>query len=198
MLPAAPLPIPSPALAQKPVETMLAHFATALPWLTNAYGLVQTGVLNDGKNRIPQLYQQDGSLHSLDLYPDQASATLSFFEYNGPADIAFDDPVNQSGTITHQLAAVVWLNLTRIDPKRPHDFSPELALDFLTRGLLQSHAAGVVTPGEIEQRSERVFQRYNFPQERQQLLMWPFAGFRIPFTVSQRYVACAVPFTPLP
>jgi len=191
-------PIPNPQLAQAPVETLLAHFATALPWLDNAYGLVQTGVLKD-KAKMPQLYEQNGTLYHRDLYPDDSLATLLFFERDGASEIVWGDALHLAGHYVHPLALVCWLNLPLIDPLRGYDFSSELALDVLTRGLLKSPdgLSGLIEPGEIEQRSERIFQRYAFPQERQQLLMWPFAGFRIPFTVKQQYRPCDAPFTRL-
>jgi hypothetical protein len=189
--------IPAPYLAQAPVEALLSHFATALPWLTNPYGLVQTGVDKKGTHRYPQLYRQDGGLHHMDVYPEQTAAAVSFFEYNGPTEVAFTDPMQYTGDLTHPLALVAWVNLQEIDPQRGYDFSSELALDVLTQGLQRSPLGSRLVVGEIEQRAERIFARYSFPQERQQLLMYPFAGFRIPFTVTQRYVPCAAPFTPL-
>lgn len=199
MLDTAPSPILVPQMAQQPIMTLLHHFSTALSsWLSDAYGLVQTGVDKTGKHRIPQLYLQNGGIYSTDLYPDHRMKALCFFEYEGPSTLNFDDPLNRSGEWTHNLAAVVWLNLCAIDPNRRYDFSDELADDFLTRGLLASPLGYRVVPAGIERRNERIFQRYNFPQERQQLLMHPYAGFRIPFTVTQPYVACALPFMPAP
>lgn len=196
MLTAAPLPIPEPALAQVPVEELLRHFSTALPWLSDPHGLVQTGIAKDGKSKRPQLYLQDGDLFTKALHPDQRMKALSWFEYEGPADMQWDDPVPVSGYLTHQLAAVVWVNLPAIDPNRPYDFTPELAQDFLVRGLLASPLLGDIQPASIEQRAERVFLRYPGWPENQQLLMHPFGGFRIPFTVRSRLVACPLPFVP--
>jgi hypothetical protein len=192
----APAHIPNPLLAQQPVSVLLAHFATALPWLTNPYGLVQTGVDKQG-HRYPQLYRQDGGLHSMAVYPEQTAPAVSFFEYDGPTDISFTDAMQYSGELTHPLALVAWLNLKEIDPKRTYDFSAELALDMLTQGLQKSPLGHSLVVSQIEQRAERIFNRYSFPQERQQLLMYPFAGFRVPFTVTQLYAPCAVPFAPL-
>lgn len=198
MLAPAPLPIPEPALAQQPVEVLLAHFRAVLPWLSDPHGLVQTGVLADGRSKYPQLYFQDGQRYSKGLWPDDHMKALSFFEYDGPTAFEWDDPTCQSGYATYPLAVVAWGNLTRIDPKRPYDFSPQLATDLLTRGLLGSPLGYAITPASIEQRAERVFARYTFPPEKQQLLMHPYAGFRLPFTVRVRYIACATPFAPLP
>lgn len=195
MLYPAPTAIPDPQLAQAPVHTLLAHFATALPWLTDAYGLVQTGV-DKNKNKAPQLYLQNGGLLHVDVLPDEKMGALSFFEYDGPAEFEWADPLHLSGYVTHPLALVVWANLPLVDPNRGYDFSAELATDMLTRGLLGSPLGADLTPGSIEQRAERVFQRYQFPPERQQLLMYPFAGFRVPFTVRAKYAACQQPFTP--
>lgn len=196
MLATPPLPIPNPQLAQQPVEELLLHFTTALSsWLSDSYGLVQTGVDKTGKHRYPQLYRQDGSPESVFVYPDDQMKALSFFEFDGASTVEWTDSLHLAGEWTHRLAVVVWLNLPLIDT-RGYDFSSELALDFLTRGLLASPLGPKLEPGAIEQRAALIFQRYNFPQERQQLLMYPFAGFRIPFTVRERYVACALPFTP--
>ncbi len=192
-----PLPIPTPQLAQQPVAALRTHFATALPWLSDAHGLVQTGVLKDGRSKYPQLYLQDGGPHSKGLWPDQAMRALAFFEYEGPSTLEWSDPMHLAGTWTHQLAAVVWLNLPAIDSARGYDFSDALASDFLTRGLLASPLGYRLSPAGIERRAERIFARYNLPQERQQLLMMPYSGFRVPFTVSEAYVACAEPFAPL-
>jgi hypothetical protein len=198
VLDTAPASILSPALAQEPVEALLLHFSTALAsWLSDPHGLVQTGVLPDkARSKYPQLYYQDGKLYTKALYPDENMRALSFFEYDGPAQMQWDDALAQSGYWTYPLAAVVWLNLPAIDPNRAYDFSPELALDFLTRGLLASPLGASITPGSIEQRAERVFARYTDWPAKQQLLMYPYAGFRLPFTVRQRYIACPEPFIP--
>jgi hypothetical protein len=188
------LPLPVTPLATGPVQVLLEHFATALPWLSDAYGLVQTGVANDGKNRVPQLYRQDGGLQSLNLYPDQKMKALCFFEREGQSTVEWKDPIHVAGEWTHSLAVVVWLNLPLIDPLRTYDFTEELLADFLTRGLLQSPLATKLTFEGAEQRNERIFQRYNFPPERQQLLMYPYSGFRVPFTVTQKYDACGPGF----
>jgi hypothetical protein len=199
MLDTPPPFMPGAQLAQQPVQELLNHFTTALSsWLSDPYGLVQTGVLKDGKTRFPQLYRQDGSLESQDLYPDQRMKALCFFEREGASEIVWTDQLHKAGEWQHQLAAVVWVNLLAIDSTRSYDFSDELALDFLTRGLLASvdGQAGRLAPGAIEQRAERVFSRYTNWPEKQQLLMYPYAGFRIPFMVRQSYVACGHPFTP--
>lgn len=194
MLPAAPLPIPNPALAQQPVQVLLAHLAAALPWLSNAYGLVQTGVEPNTKNKLPVLYQQDGGALSQYVYPDQDAKAVAWFERDGPVSIEWVDGLHLSGRMSYPLAAVVWLNLPAIDPNRGYDFSDELAQDFLARGLLASPLGAQLIPEAIEQRQERVFARYAWPVERQQLCLWPYAAFRLPFTVRQPYVAGCLPF----
>lgn len=196
MLDTPPLAIPAPPLAHAPVQALLEHFATALPWLSDGYGLVQTGVAKDGKGRYPQLYRQDGGLHSIDVYPDQKMKALCWFEREGRSTLNWNDPLHQAAEWTHQVAVVVWLNLRLIDPARTYDFSDELLTDFLAHGLLRSPLGPRLTFEEVEQRNERIFQRYNFPPERQQLLMHPYAAFRVPLSITQRYDACPAPFAP--
>lgn len=194
MLYPTPNAIPAPPLAVGPVQELLQHFAAVLPWLSDGYGLVQTGVLNDGKSRIPQVYMQDGGLYSVDIYPDQRMQALCWFERDGKSTIAWTDPMHLAGDWTHPLAVVVWLNLKLIDPACAYDFTEELLADFLTHGLLKSPLGPRLTFEEVEQRNAEVFRRYNFPPERQQLLMHPYSAFRVPFTVTQRYDPCAPPF----
>lgn len=195
MLDALTQPNPNPRLASKPVGTLLAHFATALPWLTDAYGLVQTGVDKTGKERYPQLYRNDGSRMLTDIRPDQKMAALSWFERDGPS--LFEPDEAGGGSWLHQLAVVVWLNLPLIDAARGYDFSEELAEDFLTYGLLESPLGFDLMPERIEFQSERVFERYRWDVATHQLLLYPFAGFRIPFNVRTPYAKVCGRFTPL-
>jgi hypothetical protein len=196
MLDAAPLAITNPQLAQAPVATLLEHFAANLSWLSDAYGLVQTGTVNDGKSKIPQLYRQDGGLDHIDVYPNDQMKSLLFFERNGSSSIEWTDSLHLAGEWTHSYAAVMWLNLPLIDPNRDYDFTEELLQDFLVNGLLNSPLGVGLEFDEAEQRSERIFSRYtNWPTEKQ-LLMWPFSGFRVPFTVRQPVDVCAKPFAP--
>jgi hypothetical protein len=187
-------PNPNPRLASKPIGVLLDHFATALPWLSDAHGLVQTGLAKNGKERYPQLYRQDGQQYTTDLRPDQRMQALCFFERDGPSLFESDDSLNVTGAWRHQLAAVVWLNLKKLATDRPYDFSEEVAEDFLARGLLSSPLGSDLQPERIEHQSERVFERYKWDQQTHQLLMYPYAGFRIPFTVLQRFTRCSVPF----
>jgi hypothetical protein len=194
-------PFPANGLATGPIATLLAHFARALPWLSDAHGLVQTGVDNTGKHKYPQRYEPGGNGRDvLALYPDQTMGALCFFERDGPSKLEWADQQGISGDWLHPLAVVVWCNLSTLDPKRSDDFTDELLNDFLGRGLLGIPPLdSFLTPGGVEQQAERVFARYNFPAERQQLLVYPFSGFRIPFTLRQRYASnCAAPFTPTP
>ena len=184
-------------LATGPVATLQAHLSATLPWLSDVHGLVQTGTDKTGRNRYPQIYEGAG-LDVAGLYPDDTMRALCFFEREGPAVLDWTDPQNLSAQAEHALAVVVWLNLPAIDPQRVSDFTDTLAVDFLVRGLLRSPLGVFLSPGEVEQRAERVFARYNFPPERQQLLMYPYAGFRIPFTLRLPFMpACTVAFTPL-
>jgi hypothetical protein len=184
----------SPQLAQAPIATLLEYFPTVLPWLSDAYALVQTGTAKDGKTKLPQLYRQDGSLHHIDVHPDDKMKSLLFFERNGVSTIEWNDPLQQAGTWTHYYAAVMWLNLKLIDPERDYDFTDELLHDFLVNGLLRSPLGSALAFEEAEQRSERIFNRYTGWPEKQQLLMWPYSGFRIPFTVRQPVKVCSPPF----
>ena len=189
----------STTLAAAAVATLRAHLTATLPWLSDVYGLVQTGTDKTGRNKYPQVYE--GAANGLDvagLYPDDTMSALCFFERDGPAAFEWTDGQSMAAQAEHALALVVWVNLQRIDPLRTEDFTDALAVDVLVRGLLRSPLGVYLTPGEVEQRAERVFARYNFPPERQQLLVYPYAGFRIPFTLKLPFMpACAVPFTPL-
>lgn len=196
MLDTPPLAISNPLLAQAPVATLLEHFAANLSWLSDGYGLVQTGTVNDGKSKIPQLYRQDGGLDHIDVYPDEKMKSLVFFERNGSSTVEWDDPTHRSGAWTHRYAAVMWLNLPLIDAGKDYDFTEELLQDFLVNGLLTSPLGVALEFDEAEQRSERIFSRYtNWPTNKQ-LLMHPFSGFRVPFTVRQPVNVCAAPFAP--
>jgi hypothetical protein len=186
----------SPQLAQAPVAILLEHFAATLPWLSDAYGLVQTGTAKDGKSKTPQLYRQDGSLHHIDVSPDDRMKSLLFFERTGASSVEWNDATQRAGTWTHSYAAVMWLNLPRIDKGRDYDFTDELLQDFLFRGLRDSPLASALQFEEAEQRSERVFSRYTNWPVNQQLLMHPYSGFRVPFTVAQSANVCVAPFSP--
>lgn len=184
-------------LATSPVATLQAHLSAALPWISNVHGLVQTGTDKTGRNKYPQVYEGAG-MDVAGLYPDDSMKALCFFERDGPAALDWTDEQNMAAQAEHALAVVVWVNLARIDPQRTADYTDALAVDFLVRGLLHSPLSVYLSPGEIEQRAERVFARYNFPPERQQLLVYPFSGFRIPFTLKLPFMpACAVPFAPI-
>lgn len=196
MLDTPPAAIIKPQLAQAPVATLLEHFAATLSWLSDGYGLVQTGTANDGKTKLPQLYRQDGGLDHIDVYPDQKMKSLLFFERNGVSTVEWDDAQHLSGTWTHRYAAVVWLNLKLIDESRDYDFTEELIQDFCMRGLRASPLTVRLTFEEAEQRSERIFSRYtNWPVNKQ-LLMHPFSAFRVPFEVTQPVDTCPAPFEP--
>ena len=186
---------PTPALAAKPVGALLAHFAEALPWLTDRYGLVQTGVDKDSKERYPQIYRNDGSRLTTDIRPNEAMGALCFFEHDGPALFESDDAGR--GWWRYQLALVVWANLPKIDPKRGYDFTEELAADVFQRGLLASPLGFDLQPERIEFQSERVFERYRWDPATHQLLLFPFTGFRIPFTVVAPDMMCRPAFAPL-
>jgi hypothetical protein len=188
--------IPDPRLAQKAVQNILIQLGTILPWISHAYGLVQTGqrVVDKKTYLYPQLYRQDGSPYFLDLRPDQGMQAMAFFERNGPSTVEWDEgAMNIAGTWRHPVAMVVWCHLPAIDPRRRYDFSDELAADVLR--ALTSIGLDIET---IEQRAEQVFARYRLQLADQQLLMYPFAGFRIPMVLTDRYSPCAAPFQRLP
>ncbi|RPD50055.1 hypothetical protein DNI29_04460 [Hymenobacter sediminis] len=183
-------PLQNPGLAHAPVQALLDLFADQLSWLTHRYGLVQTAVREKGKERIPQVYQQDGSAYHFDVLPDESMPAMCFFERTGPSTILWDDGALQvAGSWAHPVNLVVWANLPRIDA-RDEDFSDLLAQDVI-RVLVE---AGIPVSG-VEQRAERVFDRYTLGAK--QLLMYPFAGFKIALTLSERYNPCLLPFTPL-
>lgn len=180
------------ALASAPVAALLALFADELPWLSDRYGLVQTATRKAaGKTeRIPQLYRQDGTRYHFDALPADSMSAMCFFERAGLSAIEWDEGAMQlAGSWQHPLNLVVWCNLPRID-ERPHDFSEDLAQDVL-RVLV---GAGVAVSG-VDFRAERVFERYTL--EDKKLLAWPYAGFRIPLVLTERYAPCAAPFAPV-
>ncbi|MBG8556161.1 hypothetical protein [Hymenobacter guriensis] len=191
----APLPIASPRLAQRPVHTLLDAFAAGLPWLSNAYGLVQTGqrVVNKKAERFPQLYLQDGSGKHADLRPDEKQATLSFFERNGPDSFDWDEGAEGiAGKWSHPLAMVLWANLPRID-NRGYDYSDELMADAMRVLTDTLPDAEVLT---VERRPEEVFRRYGWEVAQHQLLMYPYAAARIVFIAhTPGLIDCTGPFT---
>jgi hypothetical protein len=189
MTPAEPATLENPHLARKPVAVLLEHFAATVPWLSDLFGLVQTGVDKTGKNRYPQIYQGGGGRELVNIQPDEQMKGLLFIERDGPSTIKWNDALHLAGTWSHPLAAVAWLNLPKIED-RAYDFSDELAQQFLFEGLLNSPLGAYLEAEQIEQRAAFIFQRYNFPQERQQLLMYPYAGFRIPFVVRECFAVC--------
>ncbi len=189
-----PLLIPTPHLAQRPVQALLGLFAEALPWLSHRYGLAQVGIkkAENKTYRYPQLYRQDGGLRHDYLTPDAATAALCFFERNGPSTIRWHEgSIQMSGDWQHPLGLVVWCNLERID-NRGYDYADALAADVL-RVLVD---AGVEVTG-VEQRPEQVMGRYTFMAGDQFLLTYPWAAFRIPLVLSEPYNVCAAPFAVL-
>lgn len=181
-------------LAQRSVATLLAHFATALPWLTDVYGLVQTGTDKTGKNLYPQLYAPNVDGQTTDIRPDGAMAALCFFERDGPSRIDWADDLNTAGDWEHPLAAVLWLNLPLLDATRTDDFTEEVVQDFLQYGLRASPIGAYITPERVELQQERVWQRYRWAEAEQQYSMYPYASIRLPFTVRQRYEPCPARF----
>lgn len=189
------LPDPAPRLAAVPVAALLTHFAAALPWLDNAYGLVQTGVDKSRLQRYPQLYRNDGSRQVTDLRMDERMQALSWFEYDGPSLYEPDESVGgTSGYFRHQLAVVLWLNLDRLAPGRADDCADEVVEDFFVRGLLASPLGGELRPERIERDPARVFERYRWEPATHQLLMHPYAACRIPFEVLSPFSGCVAPF----
>lgn len=192
--------IPTPQLAQEPVQALLAHFATALPWLTHRYGLVQTGYRQEGTKteKYPQLYPQDGAVFHLDIRPDETRKALCFFEREGQSRFAWDPGAEGiAGQWTHPLALVVWCNLPLIDAERGHDFSDELARDVVRALLLAGVDLGSDEP-QLEQRPERIFQRYGWEVAKHQLLMYPFAAFRITFRATHPDIPAGCVPAPIP
>lgn len=191
------LPNPTAALASAAAGRLLPHLQAELPWLTDRYGLVQTGIDKKSRERYPQVYRNDGSRFVTDIRPEEAMGALSWLEFDGPTLVDYDDALQVSGTYTFQLAAVVWCNLKRLDPLRGYDFTELLAEDYL-RALGSSPFGPLLTPERIEQQVERVFERYRWEPATHQLLVYPFSGFRIPFTLRQTFVrGCAAGFAPL-
>lgn len=191
---------PAPALAAVPVNALLTHFATALPWVTSRFGLVQTGVDKNNQERYPQIYRQDGKKEVADVRPDDRDAARLWFEYDGPDLIDFSDILAGAGTYRFQLALVGWCHLAKIDPLRTYDFTDMLAADVLRAMLSCPGFEGRIIPERIERQAERVFERYRWEPAKHQLIFGgKFGAFRIPFeaVVEDTSLKCVAPFTPM-
>jgi len=183
------LPIQSPQLLHRSVQGVVAILRNNLPWLTHPYGVVETVVdEQDRKVRYPAIYRQDSTKYYQTALPNEKTmSALSFFEKNGESRIVWDAGSPQlMGSWRHPVNLAVWCNLPKID-NRGYDFSGELAADVLR--VLRLYQIPFDT---LDLRIERVFERYALKEKK--LLFYPFAGFKIPLVLTERYDACATPF----
>lgn len=182
-------PIQSPQLVYQAVGDVLPVLRAELPWLTHLYGVVESMQdEKDRKVRYPVIYRQDSTKFFQAVLPNEKTmSALGFFEKNGPSSMSWDSGAEYvMGTWQHPVNLVCWLNLPKIDT-RGYDFSSELAADLLRVLRLQD-----IGFESIDFRMDRVFDRYALAEKK--LLLYPFAGFKLPLTLTSRYNACTTPF----
>lgn len=182
-------PLQSPQLLYRAAGNAAALLRLNLPWLSHVYGVVETIIdETNRKVRYPAIYRQDGTrYHEAVLPNEQTMSALAFFEKNGESRVVWDGGAAYlAGSWRHPVTLIVWCNLPKID-SRKYDFSGELAADVLR--VLREHK---VPFDSVDFRMDRVFERYALADKK--LLFYPFAGFKIHLSLTERYDACLTPF----
>lgn len=144
----------------------------------------------EGRMRtLPQVYMGKGEYYNC-LPNDNLPATL-FFRTDGSERTGLDKARSPSSRATATLAErplslVFWADLTRISPGYSGDYiyTEQIKEEFVKT----LHALPCVRSVDAFDDSslEVVFEGYDFPDEKKQYNKFPFACFRIDFTVTFR------------
>lgn len=176
----------NPVMDAKIVQDIQALFGAELDWLQICYPIARIGITSRGQDqelveyKYPQIYKNDGSENYIDVLPDSGLRSYCFFEVDSPykENSAMD-------TNSIDLCIIFWINLKKLDPGRDYDYSRELA-SHAAKVLQEStgFASSISSSGiTFEYSPERIFDKYSITQQDEQMMMYPYAAFKMSFTV---------------
>lgn len=178
------------------VQGIQQNLYAGLPWLTHSFGrayeLKDVEMTRKVKSdRIPKVFigvDEFGNGEYLDVRPNDFLQAYSFIAVRGPeARIEY----NQFGTdiLQRNLSIIFWFNLERINPDKKYIFTEELKIE--AEKVLKKCSYVTNISEMIDERVEDVFDAFELrtvwyaeDDDKQQYLMYPYAGFRFNLEVT--------------
>lgn len=179
---------PNPIGIDKAIASIQARLGT-LTWLGKCFGRAWAVQRDDGqgKKRIEPIVYQGGTEY-YPVLPNDALKSYSFFTCPGPRNTENYAPNVAFGTyfFSDPVSIIFWLNLKAIDGTKDYIFKEEL----LQSVLNQLNRDPNVTVGKVwDDKVEDIFKGFALYPEHRDLLMYPFAAFRIDMTLRYEF-AC--------
>jgi len=181
-----PVPVPvlytDPKLQNKIAQELGLELQAACTWIEKIFGVAKPGyrAAADGKvSRQPEIYMNDGTKDYYVVVPDDKLKSYIFFALDAPIPIDFDE----ADEARYELSLFCWVNLHALDGGRTEDYTNELAMD-IVRALRASDVYSErIGELSIDLDPQRMFERYNLPDDYYRYMSYPFSGFRIGMTV---------------
>jgi hypothetical protein len=166
--------IPSPVGIDLAVQNALA----VLPWLEKSFGRAWMFPQHIGNDKVmmPCVYQ--GGKEYYCVMPNDSLRGYSFWRVNGAR--SFDEYVplsNYNGyEFTDPVDLIVWVNLKQADPTKDYVFTEELIRQVV--GILDQDP-NCYLKKVWDEKAEDIFKGYSLKDTHRDLLMFPYAAFRI-------------------
>lgn len=178
--------IPNPIGVDLVIAQLQASLAT-LTWLQKSFGRAQTmprTVL--GQKRIePMVYQ--GTQEYYPVMPNDSLKSYSFWRVNGPrVTVDYEANMNTGGRFyfKDQADLIVWIDLKNNDPSKDFVYTELLIQDVLVKLNRDPNVAVVRV---WDDKAEDIFKGYTLFENHRDLLMYPYAAFRIETILSYQF-----------
>lgn len=175
----------------EPIIARLSENLKALPFIERHGGLVRTARrVNyiDGlpfEEVFPVAMDVEGNCFEngkyLDLAPNSALKSVSYFEQRGQVDV---DETDQFYVFNAPVSFVCWMNMKKIGSQTQIGYVFEgMALDVLNQdiNINKYHGIQIYIEG-LHPKNEGIFQKYNY-SDRLDLFLYPYDFFSINFTI---------------
>lgn len=178
----------------EPIISIISSNIKELPFIERHGGLVRTArryTIIDGQpyeEVFPVSMDVDGNCFEngkyLDLAPNSAYKSVSYFEQRGPVTVDCDDNYFK---FTAPVSFVCWMNMKKIGSSNQIAYVYEsLALDTIRKTInISKYKAIVIDIESLHPKNEGVFQKYNY-SDRLDLFLYPYDFFSINFTIKFR------------
>lgn len=155
-------------------------------WLEKSFGRAREIVRKDASGKIvtrePGVYLSNGEYYP--AYPNDSLRSFSFFRVTGPRPVEDYQPNSPQTIMTIPIDLITWCNLQAIDRSKDYIFTEELITD-QWRILQKSGNVNIVRAWD--ERAEDIFKGYTLSQAHRDLLMYPYAAFRIEFEINMMF-----------
>lgn len=172
------LTIPNPVGIDVAIKALQLDLAT-LPWLEKSFARAFTipkQVLNQ-KRLEPMVYQ--GTKEYFSVLPHDPLKSYSFFRVNGGrTSEEYAANLNTGGAFYFKdpVDLIVWVDLNAIDSSKDYIYTEELIQDVLS---VLNRDSGVTVARVWDDKVEDIFRGYTLQDLNRDLLMYPYAAFRI-------------------